>query len=90
MIRRSEGRDALDIDLIWVSREAEYFLKWGWTAKPPGSLVGQISKGRMSRAISGAARAIVRRPWASAFPAHPTRFERLTVAFGPAPSKIAF
>jgi hypothetical protein len=23
---------ARDIDLIWVKREAKYFLKWGWTA----------------------------------------------------------
>jgi hypothetical protein len=31
----------MDIDLIWVSREAEYFLKWGWTAEPPGRPSGK-------------------------------------------------
>jgi hypothetical protein len=31
------------VEMIWVNREAEYFSKWGWTAKSPNSLSGQIS-----------------------------------------------
>jgi hypothetical protein len=27
------GGTADDIDLIWVSGEGKYFLKWGWTGK---------------------------------------------------------
>src|SRR5205807_9277570 len=29
--RPSEGRDALDMHLIWARRERKYFCKWGWT-----------------------------------------------------------
>jgi hypothetical protein len=25
------GETAVDIEVIWVNREAEYFCKWGWT-----------------------------------------------------------
>jgi hypothetical protein len=35
------GGTAGDIEVIWVSDEGEYFLKWDWTAKLPNSLSGK-------------------------------------------------
>jgi hypothetical protein len=35
------GRDGESLELIWVSREAEYFLEWGWTRGSTNCLSGK-------------------------------------------------